>query len=266
MNQNRPTWSAFLIVFCSVISALIIGTIFGSMDIDLNANGKPGILTYFGMFIAQIFLIVPLLLLLRKSKLSITKNLRINKVSKRVLFYSFILSVGAIIISDEINIIFENIFPLPESFLQLENILKPDNFFSFLLLSSTVVLIAPIGEELLFRGFLQQFLEKSWGDITRAVLVSSLLFAFIHFNPYWVIQIYLLGILLGYMAWRTGSVLPSIIFHISVNGSSLLFTTFDDFVEPILLWKGHINPILILTGILFFRLGLKNIQLNKGSI
>ena len=73
------------------------------------------------------------------------------------------------------------IIPLPDSFSQLEDILKPDEFISFVLLSLTIVIIAPIGEELLFRGFLQHYLENTWKDVTRAILVSSLFFAFIHF-------------------------------------------------------------------------------------
>ena len=112
----------------------------------------------------------------------------------------------------------------------------------------------------MFRGFLQHYLENTWKDVTRAILVSSLFFAFIHFNPYWIIQIYLLGILLGYLAWKTQSVLPSIIFHICINGTSLFLTTFDDYVEHIILWNGHIHPIIILFGIVAFSFGFKNIH------
>ena len=50
-----------------------------------------------------------------------------------------------------------------------------------------------------------------WKDITKAVLVTSLFFAMIHFNPYWTIQIYLLGVILGFLSWKTKSVIPSII-------------------------------------------------------
>ena len=102
-------------------------------------------------------------------------------------------------ISDEINILVDMVIPMPDSFLKVEAMMTPDNPLSLVLLILTVVILAPIGEEILFRGFLQKYLENAWGDITRAILFSSLFFAAIHFNPYWIIQIYFLGVLLGYL-------------------------------------------------------------------
>ena len=103
-------------------------------------------------------------------------------------------------------------------------------------------------------------LEKKWNDITKAILISSLFFAAIHFNPYWLIQIYFLGLLLGYIAWKTASEIPAIIFHIVINGSSLLFTHLGDSIESTLLWNGHINPLILVLGGYCFFTGMKQIQ------
>ena len=127
----------------------------------------------------------------------------------------------------------------------------------------TVVIVAPIGEEMGFRGFLQRFLETSWRDITRAILVSSLFFTLIHFNPYWAIQIYLMGLVLGYLSWLTKSIYPSILLHMSINGTSMLFIFLGEGAENSLLWKGHINPILLGLGIFTAWYGLKNMHTNK---
>jgi membrane protease YdiL (CAAX protease family) len=72
-----------------------------------------------------------------------------------------------------------------------------------------VVLAAPLIEELMFRGFFQRILEYRQGDITKSVLLSAMVFALIHFNPWWIVQIYLMGLFMGYMAWRTDSIWPS---------------------------------------------------------
>jgi len=167
------------------------------------------------------------------------------------------------ILSDEINILVDMLIPMPESFLQVEAMLTPDNPLSLFLLIVTIVILAPIGEELLFRGFLQKYLENTWGDVTRAILFSSLFFAAIHFNPYWMIQIYFLGVLLGFLAWRTQSVFPCIVFHIIINGASLLFTSMGDSAESILLWNGHIHPVLLIMGVGLFGYGLQ--QLKAGA-
>ena len=164
------------------------------------------------------------------------------------------------VISDEINILVDKIIPAPESFLQLEAMLTPENPLSMIILIITIVILAPVGEELLFRGFLQKFLENQWGDVTKAILISSLFFAAIHFNPYWLIQIYFLGVLLGYIAWKTSSVIPAIIFHMVINGSSLLFTRLGEPIESILLWNGHVNPLILILGGYCFFIGIKQIQ------
>jgi membrane protease YdiL (CAAX protease family) len=174
-----------------------------------------------------------------------------------------LLSLGAMVISDEINILVDMVIPMPDSFLQVEAMLKPDNSLSLVLLIFTVVILAPIGEEILFRGFLQKYLENAWGDITRAILFSSLFFAAIHFNPYWMIQIYFLGVLLGYLAWKTDSVIPCIIFHVIINSTSLLFTYLGDSFESLILWHGHLNPLLLVLGGYLFWIGLKQLKTER---
>ena len=263
MNRTLSVPFAFWIVLLSVFSALIIASIFSALDPSILDGSKPGLSTYISMFFGQAFLIVPVLIYLNRKKLSVVESLRINSISKQVLISIILLSIGAMIIADEIIILVDIVIPAPDSFLQLEALLTPDNPLSMLLLIITIVLLAPIGEELLFRGFLQKHLETSWGDITKAILLSSLFFAAIHFNPYWLIQIYLLGVLLGYIAWQTQSVISSIIFHVIINASSLIFTFLGESAESALLWHGHINPIILLFGVYLFWIGLKQIKIIK---
>ena len=261
MNRTLSVPFAFWIVLLSVFSALIIASIFSALDPSILGGSTPGLSTYIAMFVGQAFLIVPVLIFLNHKQLSIIESLRLNTISKQVIIATILLSIGAMIIADEINILVDMVIPAPDSFLQLEALLTPDNPISMFLLIITIVLLAPIGEELLFRGFLQKYLEIAWGDITKAILLSSLFFAAIHFNPYWLIQIYLLGVLLGYIAWQTQSVVSSIIFHVIINASSLLFTFLGESAESALIWRGHINPIILLLGTYLFWIGLKQMKI-----
>ena len=150
--------------------------------------------------------------------------------------------------------------PPPDYILDLNGTLQPETTSGFILLFVAVVIIAPFGEELLFRGFLQHFLEKYWKDITKAVLVTSLLFAFIHMNSYWFIQIYLLGIFLGYLSWKCGSIIPSLILH-SINNAAAILLSFTEIdVEGFYLWKGHLSPIIILVALYLFFYGFRGIN------
>ena len=141
--------------------------------------------------------------------------------------------------------------------------MQPDSTMGYIFLFLAVVIMAPIGEEMVFRGFLQKFLEQHWKDITRAVLVSSLLFAMIHFNPFWTIQIYLLGVILGFLSWKTNSIIPSIILHSMNNGIAFILTIFEDSDLSIYLYNENVSPVFICLAAYFIYKGLKGINLIK---
>jgi membrane protease YdiL (CAAX protease family) len=82
--------------------------------------------------------------------------------------------------------------------------------------AAAVVVIAPLAEELLFRGLLQGSLERrlgSWAGVAVAGLVFGLLHGRLRFLP-----VGLLGILMGYMVMRTNSILPGVLAHSCNNG------------------------------------------------
>ncbi|MBI4707643.1 MAG: TatD family hydrolase [Candidatus Omnitrophica bacterium] len=93
----------------------------------------------------------------------------------------------------------------------------------FLLLSIIfVVLIAPIVEEILFRGFVYTAIKNKFGRRT-AYLLSTILFAGLHANLVGFLPIAVLGILLAYLYEHTGSLIPSITVHVTHNSLIALF-------------------------------------------
>jgi membrane protease YdiL (CAAX protease family) len=80
------------------------------------------------------------------------------------------------------------------------------------------IAIAPgFSEEMLFRGYMQSRLVQRW-PVWVAILLVSAFFALVHIQPHTVVFAFPLGIWLGTMAWRCGSIWPSIICHALVNG------------------------------------------------
>jgi membrane protease YdiL (CAAX protease family) len=105
----------------------------------------------------------------------------------------------------------------------VEELVKPGGMALKLSLVLTVALCAPFFEEVLFRGFFYQALRQKTNAWT-AVLVTGGVFAFFH--P-WFFQASLvlpLGFLLAYLMEKTGSVIPGMVVHFLVNGTSLLRT------------------------------------------
>lgn len=87
----------------------------------------------------------------------------------------------------------------------------------------SVALVAPVTEEVVFRGLIQSRLARAlpgW----PAVALSALLFALCHGQPVWMGYAFVLGLVLGLMAWRTGSILPSVLTHIVFNAIGQILT------------------------------------------
>lgn len=88
----------------------------------------------------------------------------------------------------------------------------------FLLLGGTTV--APIAEEVFFRGFVFAGLRQqySW---QKAALISSALFALIHLQLTAAIPIFILGYIFAYLYYRSNSIWPAILMHVSTNALGL---------------------------------------------
>jgi membrane protease YdiL (CAAX protease family) len=72
-------------------------------------------------------------------------------------------------------------------------------------------------EEVFFRGYCQRRLLERWHPAT-AILVSSLIFALFHVEPHTVLFAFPVGIWIGLMAWRSGSIWPGVLCHAAING------------------------------------------------
>ena len=72
-------------------------------------------------------------------------------------------------------------------------------------------------EEMMFRGYVQRRLLKRW-PTWIAILFTSLVFAIVHVAPHAVVFAFPLGIWLGMLAARSGSIWPGIVCHAAING------------------------------------------------
>ena len=250
------------VVIISVISAFFVGGIIMGVFAS-SPDQVDKIYLYISFFLGQGIIILPPIYYLNIKKKPILNAFRIKRISTNTLKSSVIFTLGVFIISDALDRIVHRLVTTPEYIIDLGQIMQPDSTMGYIFLFLAVVIMAPIGEEMVFRGFLQKFLEQHWKDITRAVLVSSLLFAMIHFNPFWTIQIYLLGVILGFLSWKTNSIIPSIILHSMNNGIAFILTIFEDSDLSIYLYNENVSPVFICLAAYFIYKGLKGINLIK---
>jgi sodium transport system permease protein len=83
-----------------------------------------------------------------------------------------------------------------------------------------IVLVPAVCEELAFRGFILSGL-RNLGSKWQAIIYSSLLFGLSHSILQQSILASLTGVILGFIAFQTGSILPAMIFHMVHNGLAL---------------------------------------------
>ena len=82
----------------------------------------------------------------------------------------------------------------------------------------------PLLEEVLFRGAIQGALMRYFGRPWPAIVVAALVFGVFHMNPVQIVYATLLGIVLGWIYYRTGSLLSVIVGHV-LNNSLAVVTT-----------------------------------------
>jgi hypothetical protein len=99
----------------------------------------------------------------------------------------------------------------------LELVLSSDELIPLLLLLITTVILAPVFEELVFRGVLLPVLVSKLGKIS-GVVISALIFALAHLSVGELPPLFVLGIGLGLMRMSSGRLFPCALMHSLWNG------------------------------------------------
>lgn len=102
--------------------------------------------------------------------------------------------------------------------------------FEYFLAFFTLVVIAPVAEETLFRGYMYGKLRNSFPTWASA-LVTSLLFGILHGNPNLMVDTFALSIILCTLRESTGSLWAPVLLHMTKNGIAFYIL----FINPILL-------------------------------
>ena len=95
----------------------------------------------------------------------------------------------------------------------------------FVLTLLSVGIVAPIFEELLFRGLVFGELRKIT-PVRVALVLQALLFGVYHMNVVQGVYAFLLGLLIGYIYYRSNSIIAPIIIHVSINSLSVIINEF----------------------------------------
>ena len=90
----------------------------------------------------------------------------------------------------------------------------------------TVAIFAPIFEEWMCRGMVLRGLLTKMKPVW-AIVISALFFAVIHANPWQALNAFLIGLLMGYVYYKTGSLILTMIIHFVNNGTAVILSNVE---------------------------------------
>jgi len=149
-----------------------------------------------------------------------------------------------------VNIAIDKVLPPPAWFWELfSKIFESDYgiYGAFI----KVVIIAPIVEEMIFRGVIMHGLMRNYSNFT-AVFVSALMFALFHLNPWQFPATFTLGIILGILMVRTRNIYLCILGHAINNGLAMISMLYWDQIQSTYFYQGSKSSQLLISVFIVF--------------
>ena len=228
-----PGTAELLILFAMFIVGIIIGSIV-LMICQLALGSEWG--AEYGLVITYPIMFIPAMIyarykssrnLLFETGYSVDNNHFAPLGGLVCALLAAVITLSAGMIADPVSLILP---PMPESLETILGGLTGGNIFLNLL---CVSIMAPVFEEWLCRGMVLRGLlyykhkdkegnPKSGIKPVWAIVISALVFAFIHLNPWQAIPAFLLGCVFGYVYYRTGSLKLTMLMHCVNNTLALI--------------------------------------------
>lgn len=212
MNQKKSGW-LYLVVIVSLLA--------GSHGLRFLYAKVPGfsVSTRFSLMYGELLMLIPTLVFLAILNEDVSESMRIHKVKLTTL----LLTVPFIYL----------IMPLMAmcnalTMLVTDNIVASvqDSIVSdkFIVMFFIIAVFGPFVEEAVFRGAIYYGLRKS-RRLKAAIFIQAVMFGLMHMNLNQFLYAFVIGLFLGVLSEITGSILPSFLGHMIINGS----TTFSIF-------------------------------------
>ena len=195
-------------------NALIYTVIFGAIQVVVSfmvqgiwmlVMGKDQVMNATGMIITMALFSIITMAVFLIAKWSVVSRHWVRTRPWFVLFWCVVAALGALVPSVWLQ---EHMPELPNLVEGEFDMIMKDRMGYFV-----VGLLAPLAEEMVFRGAILRSLLRWKSNPWIGIVISAILFAVIHMNPAQMPHAFLIGLLLGWMYWRTDSIVPGVVYH-----------------------------------------------------
>lgn len=184
-------------------------------EIDSMLNSILSLTNIF-LLISSVITILALILIYKIKRRNYKEELQISKTKSVNIFYAIILGLCCWLFNSGVLSLVEEAGLFSSQFEYMNDILAPISQGSILISMLTVGIVAPIAEEFLFRGVIYNTLKRKI-SIKWTIIIQAILFGAFHGNLVQGIYATLLGIVFGYVTYKTKSLWPAIIMHMVNN-------------------------------------------------
>lgn len=178
---------------------------------------------WIGVIGTELFLILlPAILYLRWTRLPVRETLRLRWPGSTLAAFSVLIGAGLFIMAIGMDPWMEALFgytvPMPPNIFPT----TPAGIISCFV---ALAVMAPLCEEVLFRGIIQRAYERR--SPAAGILVGGTLFAFWHMRFQGLLPLFPVSMALGYVVWRSNSLIAGMLLHASANAvaAGYLITT-----------------------------------------
>ncbi|MDD3095806.1 MAG: type II CAAX endopeptidase family protein [Candidatus Neomarinimicrobiota bacterium] len=260
MSQYYNYKTAVLILLMSLIAYLVLVVgLYYNPDIMGSA---PQALGYIALIFFELLLLVPLLLYVIGNKKSVKHAFRLRPVPLGGIRDILFVAVGMFVALELIRYLMERFLNFDPVFGSYYRVDYPLNILLLFFLS---VVITPVVEEAVFRGYLLRVMLRNKYSPLIAIITTALLFSLSHLTYRNAAGIFVAGLILGYVAYSYYSIIPAIIIHSLFNLMVLIDVNIPAIRELVLGARSYVVWILCAGGIVAMTLGLLNIK-NKVHI
>jgi len=206
-------------LFCWVVTS-IFGIILGFLLALAGIESEQ--MATFIEIITMAFTILTIAIVLwwgtKKSHLPSHEIYQLRPLPLNALFILALIAFPLSILISEVDNCVIMVFPRPEWVdVMFAKILGGKGVINFTISLISLMLIAPIMEELLFRGFFNSGLQPRYGKV-KSLILTSFCFGIFHLIPWQALGAALIGMVLHFVYYATGSLRASIILHALLNG------------------------------------------------
>ncbi len=207
-------------------------------------------------------LILPALVWTMRSRFTLKSIFRLQYPGFYHLLLAIPFSIGVSIIVDAVDRWWSLLIPPdPEYVAALSRSVTGNTVYEVVAIVMAAGFLAPLFEEMLFRGLLQGVMEIRT-SFYSAILWTAAIFSVFHGNFSLLLPLILLAIVLGAMVWRVDSIFPAVVAH-SVNNLLMLYSMkkpdgaiFPGYLDGhhvALIWLSVAIVLAVISGYLYFR-------------